>query len=249
MSHLKFNISSEGLDWMDDSGGTAHMHISFDEQLEHYYRQRLDVFYADHLLGKSYEECTVSWAGKRSTLVPQNVFSASSPEPIFRLCFGTQFVKRELDFNRLALAGMVNVFEIPDWLKSFFIIRYPKSIIQHEGTLVVRRLMEMNDKDLKLVLVIHPTHCLLVIKHGQHLVFYNQFDFQNEDDIAYYLTFTLQQTGLLNKQGNAWLCAAVGNHDALITTCLEHASRINELKGLSFENDPSFLVKSHLLCV
>jgi hypothetical protein len=158
-------------------------------------------------------------------------------------------VKRELDFNRLALAGLVNVFEIPDWLKSFFIIRYPKSIIQHEGTLVVRRLMEMNDKDLKLVLVIHPTHCLLVIKHRQQLVFYNQFEFLNEDDIAYYLTFTLQQTELLNEQGNAWLCAAVGNHDALITKCLEHASRINELKGLSFVNDSSFLVKSHLLCV
>jgi len=249
MAHLKFNISSEGLDLVDDSCASANVRISFDEQLEHYYRQRLDGFYAEQLTGKSYEECTVSWAGKRSTLVPQNVFSASAPEPIFRLCFGDQFVKRELDFNRLALAGMVNVFEIPDWLKSFFIIRYPKSIIQHEGTLVVRRLMEMNDKDLKLVLVIHPSHCLLAIKYKQHLVFYNQFDFQNEDDIAYYLTFSLQQSGLLNLNGNAWLCAAVGNHDVLISKCLEHATRIKELKALSFENDPSFLVKSHLLCV
>jgi hypothetical protein len=249
MSHLKFNISPEGLDWIDVSESSGYKRISFKEQLDHSYRQQLDAFYAEFLAGKTCEECTVSWSGKRSTLVPQNVYGASSSESIFRLCFGDNFVKRELDFNRLALAALVNVFEMPDWIKGFFIVKYPKSILQHEGTLVVRSVLEMSDKEVKLVLIVHPNHCLLVIKNQQQLVFYNYFDYQNEDDILYYLTFTLQQSGLLGKSGNAWLCNGVGDHDELIAKCITNAERITDLKSLSFECDPAFMVKSHKLCV
>jgi hypothetical protein len=89
----------------------------------------------------------------------------------------------------------------------------------------------------------------LVIKNQQQLVFYNYFDYQNEDDILYYLTFTLQQSGLLGKSGNAWLCNGVGDHDELIAKCITNAERITDLKSLSFECDPAFMVKSHKLCV
>jgi hypothetical protein len=42
---------------------------------------------------------------------------------------------------------------------------------------------------------------MLLIANKQQLVFANQFDFQTKEDIAYYLSYSLQPQGLLHEKG------------------------------------------------
>src|SRR5690554_7703273 len=90
-------------------------------------------------LRDDYEEYTMAWGTQKQTLVPLSVFNESSARSIFQLMFGEGTDENMIDFNRLMELSMVSVFEIPDWVKSFFIIRFPQIVFKHEHAMTLDR--------------------------------------------------------------------------------------------------------------
>ena len=71
---------------------------------------------------------------KETTLVPTAIFGDTNAKDVYRLCFGETNSGMQLDFNRIPEHGLVNVFAIQEWIKSFFVIRFPEllfSIVDH----------------------------------------------------------------------------------------------------------------------
>jgi hypothetical protein len=142
VKHLSVELSEVAVRFTTSINDVVNHHaFLFKDKKDHSYKEQLEDFIAEcGLKNQDFDEQTISWSTIRSTLVPANIFGESNPVKIYRLCFGDETPKDHIDYNRIPEQGIVNLFEIPLWVKSFFVIKYPRSIIQHEGSHVIRGL-------------------------------------------------------------------------------------------------------------
>lgn len=241
--HVKFTSLSDGLFISENT-------FSFQDKKDYRYKEQLDEFIIQcGLKGNEHDEHSVSWASNRTTLVPSNIFGESNPESIFRLCFGNTALSSDIDYNRLPEVGIVNVFEIPMWVKSYFIVRHPRSVIQHESTMVLRSMFHNSPFRTKIIITPYNSHFVLSIAGEGKLQFYSVFDFQNAEDILYNLMFTLQQKELLEQEGEIIWCDGVGSGTDLFIHFAEIKSKVKNLELLQLKNDSNYILNSHKLCV
>ena len=134
MKHLSIELSEAAVRFSVVENGIVKDHnFVFTDKKDYRYKEQLEEFLVESgLKNQDFDETTVSWSCKRSTLIPANIFGESKPESIFKLCYGDEIPSNHIDYNRIPEHGMVNIYEIPLWVKSFFVIRYPRSIIQHQ---------------------------------------------------------------------------------------------------------------------
>src|SRR5690554_5488156 len=152
-------------------------------------------------LRDNYEEYTIAWGTQKQTLVPLSVFNESSARSIFQLMFGEGTDENMIDFNRLMELSIVNVFEIPDWVKSFFIIKFPQIVFKQEHGMTLRALFQMGTFNRKITVSFNDEYVNIIIIHKNELIFSNSFEFQTEEDVLYHLLFVMEQEGLTDKEG------------------------------------------------
>ncbi len=208
-----------------------------------------DHFKASSSLQEDFDEVTLAWADKRSTLVPNNIFAESSPKSIFELCYGKYERNDDIDYNRISELGIVNVFEIPVWIKRFFVLKFPRIIIQHEGTHALRGVMNVDTFRAKVTAIVHDGYFQLIIVKHNNLEFYSTFDYQNVEDVIYHLVFTLQQKELTGEKGFIDFSLSTEVDNELLEAFKNSIGRIKELKDCEFRSPNNFIAKSQLLCV
>ncbi|OFZ64869.1 MAG: hypothetical protein A3D92_01480 [Bacteroidetes bacterium RIFCSPHIGHO2_02_FULL_44_7] len=220
--------------------------IRSDERLA---REDLDTFFREHTyLAEHDNEVSLSWSSQRSTLIPNAIFSDTTHEDIFRLCYGNNFASDDVDYNRISEHGIIHVYEIPVWVKRYFVVKFPRIVHQHEGTHLLRKIMQSAFK-LKATLVLHSDYFLLSLVRHNELEFYGSFRALSHEDILYHLMFTLQQKERMHETGSIEL---VEGHDAdkTLLPALENALlRVGNLKAMGILKAPNFVAQSQLLCV
>jgi hypothetical protein len=149
-----------------------------------------------------YDDVTIAWAGINSTLIPFAVFERNILKDIYLTCFNESKMNHEIDYNRISNCSIVNIYDIPLWLKSFFILRFPHFNLQHQITTSIKGLLEQNAYVLKIHTSVFPDILNIIIVEKNEILFCNTFQITHENDIIYYLSFTLQQENLLGKKGN-----------------------------------------------
>ena len=121
----------------------------FTDRQEHRIKEQLREFFDKTGLKLAhFDEHLVSWSAQKSTLIPSNVFSESTPDDLYRLCFGKPLDSGTIDYNRIPEHGIVNLYHLPSWVKSFFVLNFPRSIIYH--TLFVLQQKELMDEQLRI---------------------------------------------------------------------------------------------------
>lgn len=209
-------------------------------------KDALDEFFKTNAAFMDAEDVSLSWYSEKSTLVPNLVFNESSPLEIFELCYGKDKNSHEVDFNRLPELGLIHVFEFPTWLKRYFVIKFSRVIVQHEGTHILRKVMQSAFKP-KALIVIHAESFLLTIVKHNNLEFYSHFSYQGPEDIIYYLTYTLQQKEIDINEGS--IDVADLSENKMFEQLKGHVSKIAELKNAKLSQQDSFVAEAHLLCV
>ncbi len=198
---------------------------------------------------QSFDEYTISWSSFRTTLVPSNVFNETKPDKIFTLCFGSEISKSNVDYNRIPEHGIVNVYDVPLWVKSFFISTYPRSIIQHEGTHFLRGLFLSKKSRLSVNILIHHNYFLLVVVDANKLQFYSTFEYTTLEDVLYYLMFTFQQKNYLNTELFIRICPSFSSDKSITIQLKQHLTKLQELDKATVEIDEEFVTQSLKLCV
>jgi hypothetical protein len=135
------------------------------------------------------------------------------------------------------------------WVKSYFVIRHPRSVIQHESSMVLRSLFSTSPFKTKVIITAYNNHFALSIAGQGKLLFFSVFDFQNAEDILYNLMFTLQQKELLEKEGELIWCNGTGAKAELLDAFSEIKSKVKNLDHFTLMNDPNLILNSHKLCV
>jgi hypothetical protein len=203
----------------------------------------------DTELNQAFENVTLAWCNPQSTLVPSSVFSETTAQEIIKLCFGSDAALSSIDHNRIYEMSAVNVYTIPDWVKSVMVLKYPQIIMQHAGTHHVRNVLHSDAFYTKVTIVVFPEYFQLTIVKHNKLEFYASFDYQTSEDIVYHVNFVLQQKELLNEKGSIELGAIGLINEDVVTQIEQSMSSLKHLNQMKFEQLPDYLFKSQLLCV
>lgn len=157
------------------------------------YRSTLTDFFKSNRFDKEYDEVTAAWSTAHNALIPLRVYNDTDPKSLYKLLFGSEIDEKTIDFNRLMELSMVSVFEIPDWVKSFFVIKYPRITIKHEHALVLRAIFQASTFDKAIHISLCDDYMNVFLVHHNELKFSNSFEYQTVDDILYYSMYVLEQ--------------------------------------------------------
>jgi len=213
-------------------------------------KDELNSFFKEHgITPDSFDEITVSAFTKETTLVPTFVFGDTNAKDVFRLCFGEIDPGMQLDFNRIPEHGLVNVFSIQEWIKSFFVLRFPRVVVQHSGSHLIRAVLDKNAFKTKVGIHLYDQQFLLTITKHDKLEYYSYFDHNAVDDILYHMFFVLQQKELGQDTGTILISSGVGSDAKLPAALVDKINKVNDLRTFSIEVVDDLHSKSQLLCV
>lgn len=212
------------------------------------YKRVLGEFFDKLNLKDSYEEYTAAWATPKNTFIPLGVFNESSEKSIYHFMFGKDIDDSTIDYNRLMELSMVSVYEIPNWVKSFLIMKYPTMAIKHEHAMLTRALFQKNTFKRKINLTFNDEYINIDIINKNELAFSNTFEYQTVEDVIYHLLFVLRQEDLMEKEGeiNMYFVGNILKQRAEETK--KTIEQIKPFQRLTIGQIDS-IIKLHTLCV
>jgi hypothetical protein len=189
-------------------------------------------------------EVSLAFCGPKSTLVPQVIYGESNAKDVFELSFGTS--ENIIEHTRFFEQALVNVYEIEEWIKRFFVIRFPRINIQHETTHILRGIFEKNTFQPTIHLAVNNTHFTVFAVSKNQLDFFNTFEFTNVDDLLYY---TLHVVNSLQYNTKEWTLSwhSDAPHNELFDSFSSQMQNNNTTKKVVIY--PVSKIKHQLLCV
>lgn len=154
-------------------------------------REGLDKITSDDIFKAEYADFVLTAGSPRSTLVPTGIFNISKPDEIFKLNYSAPH--DNLDYNRLPELDIVNIYELPFWIKTAFVMRFPRVKMYHRSTILLKGIFDQSVFSPKVHLYIEETSFYLYITDKSKLSFFNRFDYKNLADIVYHTLFVLEQ--------------------------------------------------------
>lgn len=251
-THLAIQLAEHAIHFVSirDSIVINESFISFEQDSDAHKKETLNNHFSENsFLTDDFEEITLSWSFKKTTLVPNAIFADSTPTAIFELCYGKESLKHDIDYNRISELSVINVYEIPEWIKHYFVLKFPRIIIQHEGSHIIRKNLSQNAFKLKGTVVLYQGYFNLTIVKHNNLEFYSSFDYQNHEDVIYHLMFALQQKEMTNENGTLEFIAGPGIDNSILEKINKDIARIKDLQKLKVNQPEHFIAKSQLLCV
>jgi hypothetical protein len=252
LRQLAIELSEEAIrcSTIDEGDITDSFYVSFKEKTDHKYRDQLDHFFTTNdLYNKEYDEYSLSWFTPVTTLLPNNVFSESKPEDVLRLCFSQEVASDEVDYNRLPEIAAVNIYAMPMWVKSFFVMKFPRVVMQHEGSHLLRGIFSGSTHKLNCCITLHDESFNLIIAKDNGVQFYSHFDYQSAEDVVYHFLFAMQQKEFLHESGAITLFEGIGCKANLAHDLIEKFKLIKDLQRFVVEHKPQLLQKYQTLCV
>ncbi|MES2800029.1 MAG: DUF3822 family protein [Bacteroidota bacterium] len=252
MNHLAIELSESSVKFTSLRENIKVNEYSFEfyDRTENRYKEQLLQCLEDSgLKNQSFDEHSISWFSSKTSLVPMPIFAESNALDIFSLSFGADTPTSDIDYNRIPENNLVNVFEIPSWVKSFFVLRYPRAVIQHESTMILRQLFAGSMFQSKIVVIPHSQNFIVLMAYEGKFQFYSIFDYQSAEDIIYNLLFTLQQKDRVGQAADLLWCDGVGSNSNLLENFEALFVRVNDFKTIKLKKQQDFILNSHQFCV
>ena len=211
-------------------------------------KDELNAFVKEKGLLNEYDEYSLAYWGEKYTIVPFNLFDSKTYPSVFRLCFGEgNYNKNEIDYTMQPHLGVTSIYEIPDWIKSFFIIKFPRIIIQHGISLQLNGMNNESNFRPNLHLHIEEGYFFLTLFKQTNLVFSNSFEYHNENDIVYHLVYMLKKMGVENEEGQINISGK--NHTVDLNVLVENLSSFATVSKFKKQLSEDRIIIHHLQCV
>jgi hypothetical protein len=222
----------------------------FKDKTDFGYKDQLDVFLSKtDFRALDWDEYSLSWFSHKTTLLPNAVFSEIEPQKVFELAFGKETPENDIDFNRIPEFSGVNIFEMPVWVKSFFVTRFPRMLLQNEGTHIIRGLLEGPSYRLKMVLSLQENHFILAAVKDTELKYYNTFDYQTVEDIIYHVAHLLQQNNWTEDNGQMSIVPFLLEENNCAKLAKDLFDKVPSFKNIKTQIEPDLIHQYQTLCV
>lgn len=215
--------------------------LSFDA----YNRESVQALLQDEELFYDYSSYIATAGGKRNTLMPVDLFNHSRADEIFKLNYSQPI--DNLDYNRIPELGIVNIYEIPLWIKSMFVIKFPRVRLVHPSTVLLKGVFDGDAWREKVHVYIESESFYLLITSKNKLQYYNRFDHTNLADMVYHILFVLEQKEIDPAKADLALYGVASDWNKLE----EFQQFFKHKVSISAENEMSdqFILAKQLLCV
>lgn len=218
----------------------------FTSQQQLQQKEELTNWLKDQVKASELNECIVSWCHPKVTLIPQSIFEQDNKELLFKSSFVEPLHGSEIDYNRLMAEQLIVLYEIPLWVKSIFVSFFPRSIVQHHLTHMLRG--GFNHALLPNMQVQHIGEQVFIqcFKNGQ-LQFSNSFEAASTEDLVYYISYVFQQEEM-SSTSKIHLFSSEAETIQLHTLHTELKS-LKPFQSCNFVLDEAYTLKHLSLCV
>jgi hypothetical protein len=138
------------------------------------------------------------WFSTQFTLIPNALFLPSQLENYYRLNFGELNPSECLSYDSIYDENLSLVYSIPNWLNDFKRNYFFKAEIQHHAACLIKNSFKSKNDDL-ISIVFEGTAFIMSIKKEGKLIICNSFEYQNEEDLIYFILSHHKQLGLIEK--------------------------------------------------
>ena len=135
------------------------------------------------------------------------------------------------------------------WVKSFFVIKFPRIVIQNEGSFILRSIFKSSFSKSLTIIVIHENSFNLILSNKNELQFYSNFNYLNSDDIIYHVLFSLQQKNMFNENNSISILQGSGANDECIIEVKSKLLKFKEIVDSKVEINKQTILNSHIQCV
>lgn len=195
-----------------------------------------------------FENFSCSYFAQEFCLVPNSLFSASTPETLLQYTVHKPISKSDVDYNRLPDWSSVIIYQLPMWVKSVLILKAPRIVIQHEIAHILRHLTTGSLIPLRSHLVIHEEQFSFVVRKDGNIAHTSIQEYQSEDDIVYHLATVFTQLKIESK--NELFIHGTGEQVESIQKRLEtQLKKINLFEHSKIEIQVSNHLQYQTLCV
>lgn len=197
-----------------------------------------------------YSNSLVLWSNDQTALVPTQLYENSKTENLLRLNFGYDFNKNDADFNRIPSLNLVSIYTIPLWLKTLFVLKFPGTTIIHSSTAWIKYLANKNSTNkICGVLSLENKMLSFIVFHNDSPIICIQSQFQELDDIAYYVTYALQNSKLEMTNGIIEIVDFHSENEALCQDLIKRLKELQIFSNLNWVMTNDLAITSFELCV
>ncbi|MBL0054044.1 MAG: DUF3822 family protein [Bacteroidetes bacterium] len=150
-----------------------------------------------YLKDKSYKQVVLAAESRKNLFIPQAFFDEQNAQSYFDLNFD-RMGHEDLFFEKIKYADFVNLYSVDSALSYFIKNNFPTAHVCHyiSGWLT-SLLLKYKDRpdNYMFVNILNKTVNVCVIQNGK-MIFYNTFQYFNEDDIMYFMMNVIEQLKL-----------------------------------------------------
>ncbi|MFN5982115.1 MAG: DUF3822 family protein [Fluviicola sp.] len=246
--HVAIEITPEKLRYYSNESSQFELveEIPFVNQTDFAYKEVLVETMSKILKISSIENMTCSYVSPFFTLVPTSLFSSSKPETLLGFSVHKEIPKDNVEYNRLQEWNAVLIYELPLWIKSVLVPKFPRIIIQHELSHSLRYLNSGSLALPKMMITLNENSFSIATRNNGEIVHCSFQEFQNEDDILYHILMSVEK---LNALGTIEFVISHGNQSEIAQKLVEKAKRIEQLAKQKFTLSRFQHIQNHSLCV
>ena len=163
-------------------------------------------------LRKSYTRTTILFSNRECTLIPEEVYHKKNNEDYINLLFTDTFSGRYKAMHLPSLGNYL-VYKIPSLADKFYRDNFPGVVFYHSTGYLLNTLSRLSFKHKKTLVHAHFSKNyfeVIMFSYGK-LLFYNSFEFQTSEEIAYYILFALKQW---NVEADKIMVSGLMNHES-----------------------------------
>ena len=152
----------------------------------------------DEHLNLKYKSIEIVYSSENFTLVPQAFYQQGAADKFFGFNHEME-MGFMVDKTLLTKAEAWCIFNIPENLKEFLVLKYPKATIRHNLYPLVERALKENKNfpERKQVHInFFRSYFELIVLSGTKLQLCNQFNYSGENDISYFVLYVFDQLKL-----------------------------------------------------
>jgi len=186
---------------------------------------RLQFIFNNYQLTKNYQKVYISVLNSHFTLIPNAFKNETDNAQILKFGTGLTTTKNTVEHS---LTNLSFCYTLEQELKQYLEKTFPIAFIRHAGAVTLslfNTLSNFNNYDL--FLNINFASIEIAVKQKNNLQFYNVFNYQTNEDIIYFLLFTLEQLNLNPLLVKIAIAGQIETTDALIVSLKKYIKHIS----------------------
>jgi len=218
--------------------------------------ERVQFIFSNYQLIKNYNKVYIVILNTNFTLIPNAFKTESNNSEILKFVTGITHTRNTIEHS---LNNFTFRYTIEYELKQFLEKTFPIAFIRHSGAVILNLFNSLPAlTNFDLFLNINYGIIEIAVKQKNDLQFYNVFNYQTNEDIIYYLLFTLEQLNLNPLFVKVAISGQIETSDHLIISLKKYVKQIGFLvlkesapvknEKHSFPNHYYFNVLTQHLC-